>query len=158
SGMFFFRARAMMDLIRTHLPALASGLDRIDRAAALGDETSEIESTFPTLPSISIDHGVMEKAERVAVVAGDFGWSDVGSWQSTWELANKDAAGNVAPSNSVLVDARGNLVTDLGSDPSKRMVALVGVENMAVVVTDDALLIIPRERAQDVRAVIEELK
>src|SRR6266550_4105205 len=97
SGMFFFRAGEMTDLISKHMPELARGLERIDRAAALGDEAAEIENVFPTLPAISIDHGVMEKAERVAVVDGNFGWSDVGSWQSSWELAEKDANGNAAP-------------------------------------------------------------
>ena len=83
---------------------------RIDRAAAAGSEAAEVESVFPTLPAISIDHGVMEKADSVVMVAGDFGWSDVGSWQSSWELAAKDANGNAAPANAVLIDARGNLV------------------------------------------------
>ncbi len=158
SGMFFFRASSMMGLLRTHAPELAAGLARIERAAALGQEAAEVESTFPSLPSISIDYAVMEKAEQVTVVAGSFGWSDVGGWQSAWELADKDADGNAAPASAIVVDAHGNLVTDLGAGAGDRVVALVGVDNLAVVLTDDALLIIPRERAQDVRSVIDELK
>ncbi|HKQ68398.1 MAG TPA: sugar phosphate nucleotidyltransferase, partial [Polyangiaceae bacterium] len=154
SGMFFFGVHAMTDLIAEHLPLLARGLERLDRAAALGDEPAEVEKVFPSLPSISIDHGVMEKAASVAVVPGEFGWSDVGSWQSAWELAPKDAQGNAAPSETVFVDARGNLVRDLRSDKS-RVIALVGVHDMAVVVTDDELLVIPRERAQDVKKALE---
>jgi mannose-1-phosphate guanylyltransferase len=157
SGMFFFRARAMSEMIEKHLPELARGMARIDRAAAAGNEAAELASVFPTLPAISIDHGVMEKADSVAMVAGDFGWSDVGSWQSTWELAAKDADGNAAPPSAVLIEARGNLVSDLSSDPAARVVALVGVHDLAVVITDDALLVIPRERAQDVRKAIEAL-
>jgi mannose-1-phosphate guanylyltransferase len=91
-------------------------------------------------------------------VTGHFGWSDVGSWQSSWELAAKDANGNAAPKNSVFVDARGNLVSDLSTDREGRVVALVGVHDLAVVLTDDALLVIPRERAQDVRKAIDVLK
>jgi mannose-1-phosphate guanylyltransferase len=158
SGMFFFRARAMSDMIRRHLPELAAGIERIDRAATHGDEAAEVEEVFPSLPSISIDHGVMEKAESVAMVAGNFGWSDVGSWQSSWELAAKDANGNAAPKSSVLVDASGNLVSDLSTDREGRVVALIGVHDLAVVLTDDALLIIPRDRAQDVRKAIDTLK
>jgi len=158
SGMFFFRASSMMDLIRTHAPDLAGGLLRIDRAAALGDDAAELQAVFPSLPSISIDYAVMEKADRIAVVEGSFGWSDVGGWQSAWELADKDAHGNAAPPNAIAVDARGNLVTDLGAGAEDRVIALVGVDNLAVVVTDDAILVIPRERAQDVRSVIDELK
>jgi mannose-1-phosphate guanylyltransferase len=156
--MFFFRASNMIDLMRIYAPALASGLLRIDRAAALGDEVAELETVFPTLPAISIDYAVMEKADRIAVVEGSFGWSDIGGWQSAWELANKDALGNAAPRTAVLVDAKGNLVTDLSSSAAERVIALVGVDNLAVVVTDDAILVVPRERAQDVRGVIDELK
>src|SRR5579859_2412783 len=157
SGMFFFRAGEMTELIAKHMPDLARGLERIDRAAALGDEAAEIENVFPTLPAVSIDHGVMEKAERVAVADGSFGWSDVGSWQTSWELAEKDANGNAAPDSSVLVDARGNLVCDLRTERGQ-VIALVGVEDLAVVVTDDALLVIPRSRSQDVKKALDEVK
>ena len=158
SGMFFFRAEAMGEMIGKHLPELAEGIARIDRAAATSKEAAELASVFPTLPAISIDHGVMEKADSVAMLAGDFGWSDVGSWQSSWELAAKDANGNATPPNAVLIDARGNFVADLSTHPSARVVALVGVHDLAVVLTDDALLVIPRERAQDVRKAIEALQ
>jgi mannose-1-phosphate guanylyltransferase len=158
SGMFFFRAAEMMALIQKHLPDLARGLERMDRAAALGDEPAEVENVFPSLPAISIDHGVMEKAERVAVVEGSFGWSDVGSWQSSWELAEKDANGNAAPESAVLVEARGNLVCDLRTKKDSQVIALVGVEDMAVVVTDDALLVIPRSRSQEVKKALDVIK
>jgi mannose-1-phosphate guanylyltransferase len=157
SGMFFFRANEMANLLATHMPDLARGLERIDRAAALGDEAAEVENVFPTLPAVSIDHGVMEKAASVAVVDGTFGWSDVGSWQTSWELAEKDANGNAAPETSVLVDARGNLVCDLRTGRGQ-VIALVGVDDLAVVVTDDALLVIPRSRSQDVKKALEEVK
>jgi mannose-1-phosphate guanylyltransferase len=158
AGMFFFRASAMRDAIAAHLPALASGLEAIDEAAARGDEARAVASTFPELPSISIDHGVMEKAPGLAVVPGDFGWNDVGSWESAWELARKDDAGNALPEGSVAVDAKNNLVRDLTRDGKKRVYALVGVSDLVVVETDDAVLVIPRERAQDVRAVVDALK
>lgn len=159
AGMFFFRAGAMLEAIGTHLPDLASGLRKIDAAAAKGDEARELAATFPGLPSVSIDTGVMEKAKRIAVVPGDFGWNDLGSWESAWELAPKDDAGNALPAGAVAVGARGNLVRDLttGSGP-KKVYALVGVSDLVVVETDDAVLVIPRERSQDVRAVVQALK
>jgi mannose-1-phosphate guanylyltransferase len=157
-GMFFFRVDEMSQLLDRHLPELARGLERIDRAAALGDEPAEIENVFPTLPSISIDHGVMEKAERVAVIEGSFGWSDVGSWQSSWELAAKDGNGNAAPDDAVLVDSRGNLICDLRTGGPHGAIALVGIEDLAVVITDDALLVIPRKRSQDVKKALDALK
>ena len=100
----------------------------------------------------------MEKAEKLAVVPGDFGWNDVGSWESAWELASKDGDGNALPEGAVVVDARGNLVRDLTRGGSKKVFALVGVRDLVIVETDDAVLVIPRERAQDVRAVVQALK
>lgn len=147
SGMFFFRARAMDEAIRTHLPELARGLLEMERM-------TDVERVFPTLPSISIDYGVVERipAGRVGVVPGDFGWSDVGSWESAWELAAKDTAGNAMPEGAIAVDARNNLVQ------SSKQVALVGVDDLVVVETKDAILVLPRSRAQDVRAVVDALK
>ncbi len=158
-GMFFFRASVMKAAIAEHLPALAAGLDAIDQAAARGDEARVLGEVFPTLPSISIDHGIMEKAKRIAVVPGDFGWNDVGSWQTTWEMSEKDAAGNALPPGSVTVDAHGNLVRDLttAAHTTPKRWALIGVSDLVVVETDDAVLIVPRERAQDVRAVVDAL-
>jgi mannose-1-phosphate guanylyltransferase len=156
AGMFFFRVRDMVEAIRAHMPALAEGLDVIDRAAEEGEESAAVDRIFPTLPSISIDHGVMDHLARFAVVPGDFGWSDVGSFQTAWELAEKDEGQNAAPGTSVLVDARRNLVLDLreGAGAGKRVIVLVGVEDLVVVETDDALLVVPRARAQDVKDVV----
>ncbi|WP_437724430.1 mannose-1-phosphate guanylyltransferase [Sorangium sp. So ce861] len=163
AGMFIFRAGDMRAAIRAHLPALAEGLDEIDRAAARGAaaEADAVLRVFPRLPAVSVDHGVMEHVAGLAVVPGDFGWSDLGSWQSAWELAEKDERGNSAPAGSVLVDAQGNHVVDLRARPApddRRVIALVGVEGLVVVETDDALLIVPRDRAQDVKRVVDELK
>ena len=153
AGMFFFRARAMLDAIDRHLPALGDGLRAIARGGALAE-------VFPSMASISIDHGVMQPASAaeggLAVVLGDFGWNDVGSWASAWELAPKDAAGNALPEGSVAVDASDNLVCDLTGQ--KRVFALVGVQGLVLVETADGVLIVPRERAQDVREIIELLK
>lgn len=158
AGMFFFRASAMRAAIAKHLPALGAGLDRLDAASARGEEAKALAEVFPVLPSISIDHGVLENAERLAVVPGSFGWNDIGSWEVAWELAPKDAAGNVTPEGTVAVDAANNLVRDLTSTPGKKRYALVGVNDLVIVETDDAVLVIPRERAQDVRAVVEALQ
>jgi mannose-1-phosphate guanylyltransferase len=157
AGMFFFRASAMRKAVAEHLPLLAAGLDRIDAAAALGHEAQALAEVFPTLPSISIDHGVMEKAQRIAVVPGRFGWNDVGSWQVTWEMSDRDAHGNALPAESIAIDAKNNLVRDLTSASRSKRWALVGVSDLVVVETDDAVLVIPRERAQDVRAVVDAL-
>jgi mannose-1-phosphate guanylyltransferase len=147
--MFFYAAKAMNDALREHLPDVATKATECLQASALA-------RVFPTMQSISIDHGVMEKAKHVAVVPGDFGWSDVGSWQSSWELAEKDEAGNAAPEGAIVIDGKNNLVWDRTG--SGRTYALVGVSDLVVVETEDAVLIVPRERAQDVRLAVERLK
>ena len=157
AGMFFFRASVMQAAVARYLPELAAAVAQIDLAAARGDETSALASVFPTLPSISIDHGVMEKAERIAVVPGSFGWNDVGSWQVTWEMAERDPNENALPDGSIAIDASGNLVREIGADARPKRWALVGVHDLVIVETPDAVLVIPRERAQDVRLVVEAL-
>jgi len=159
--MFFFRAQTMLDAIHKHMPKLAEGLDRIESAAKRGVEAerAETEAVFEGLESISIDYGIMEKVEQLAVMPADVGWSDLGSWHTVWELGKKDAHGNVAHEAAVLVDAHNNLIENLRTKPEgKRIVALVGVHDLCVVDTDDALLILPRERCQDVREIVAELK
>lgn len=157
AGMFFFRGKVMIDAVAAHLPAVAAFLARADEAAKQGNEDEVVAREFPGLPSISIDHGVMEKERRIAVAPGDFGWNDVGSWESAWELATKDAAGNALPEGGVAIDAAGNLAIDLTSG-RKRAYAMLGVTDLVLVVTDDAVLVIPRARAQDVRAIVDALK
>ena len=154
SGMFFFRADAILKAIRTHLPGLARGLEDFDSAAENDEERRAIQEGFADLPSISIDHGVMEKADGVLVVPGDFGWSDLGSWTTAWELSDRDDNGNAAGEDAVLIQATGNLVRA----PLGKIVALVGVSDLVVVDTEDALLVVPRERAQEVRRVLQELE
>jgi mannose-1-phosphate guanylyltransferase len=161
AGMFFFRAQSMLNAIREYMPKLAEGIERIERAAKGGAaaERTETEAVFQALESISIDYGIMEKVRELAVIPADVGWSDLGSWHTVWELGEKDAHGNVAPESAVLVDAQNNLIENLRKVPGgKRIVALVGVHDLCVVDTDDALLIIPRERCQDVREIVEALK
>lgn len=151
AGIFVFRVRDMKAAIEKHMPDLAAGLDAM---LASGDVTN----AFPRLPSQSIDYGVMEKLSDLAVVPGDFGWSDLGSWMSAWELGNKDAHGNDAGSHGLVIDGSGNIVRDLRTHGSLRVIALVGVNDLAVVQTDDALLVLPKEKAQDVRKVVDALK
>ena len=148
AGMFFFRVKDMATLLEKHLPGVAAGVSK------MGTDSAKIKAMFPTLESVSIDVGVMEKTGDLAVVPGDFGWNDVGSWQSAWELAPKDSAGNALGPDDVAIDARNNLIRGT----SGKTIALVGVHDLVVVETDDAILVIPRERAQDVRLIVDALK
>lgn len=148
AGMFIFRARDMRGAIATHLPELGA-------AAADLAQGGDVWSFFERAPSISIDHGVMEKVQDISVVPGNFGWSDLGSWESVWELTDKDERGNVAPDGTILVDAERNLVVDLRTEKTDKppVVAVVGTADLCIVQTDDGLLVLPRSRSQDVREV-----
>jgi mannose-1-phosphate guanylyltransferase len=156
SGMFFFKASVVLDEMRKQLPSLADFFERCDAAALCGQEQEQalVQAEYATLTSISIDHGVMEKAENILMVPGDFGWYDIGSWTSAWELAARDAQGNAVLGEAVVLDSRNCYVRG----GAEKLIALIGVEDLVVVDTGDALLIMPRERAQDVRDVVAELK
>jgi mannose-1-phosphate guanylyltransferase len=160
SGMFFFRAADLLREVEQHLPAVHACLQIIAEGAAAGPE-AERQATaraFADMPSISIDHGIMEKVKSLAVVPGSFGWSDLGSWHTVWELGRRDHADNVGPDDTVFIDAHRNLIEDLRQkNKTVRTVALLGVSDLCVIETDDAVLIMPRSRAQDVRAVVDEL-
>jgi mannose-1-phosphate guanylyltransferase len=160
SGMFFFQARAMLSAIERHLPELHRGLVALERAAAEGADAERAETLrlFEAAPAVSIDYGIMEKEASLHVVPASFGWSDLGSWHSAWELSQRDHHDNALDPNCLALESTGNLVRDLRTDGAHRVIATVGVEGLCVVATDDALLVIPRERAQDVRLVVDALR
>jgi mannose-1-phosphate guanylyltransferase len=139
AGIFVFKAAAMMDAIGHHLPALHEAL---------------IADTFSSAPSISIDYGVMEKEARIALVPGDFGWSDVGSFAALPEVRALDSRGNAIAGDAIVVDSDGCVVLSQGG----RLVTAVGVRDLCVIDSGDAVLVVPRDRAQDVRAIVDELK
>ena len=157
AGMFFFRASVMKAALERFCPSLWTAMAAI--ANSPGDASSLVQSAFSEAESVSIDYAVMEKLDDMRVVPADFGWSDVGSWEVAWELGDKDAQGNVCPEGTVLVDAARNLTRDLRtSKDQNRVIALVGVDDLCVIETDDAIWIIPRVRSQDVRAAVDVLK
>jgi mannose-1-phosphate guanylyltransferase len=154
AGMFFFRADVILAAIHKHLPGLGQALDRFDAAAAEGRERQEVAATYATLPAVSFDHGVMEKTDDVAVIPCACGWSDLGSWTTAYELASKDEHGNALPEDGVALDTTGCFATTREG----KVVALVGVRDLVIVDTEDALLVLPRGRAQQVKDVVAALK
>jgi mannose-1-phosphate guanylyltransferase len=153
SGMFVWTAGAILAAIGQWLPELAGRLETIDEALGTAREDAVLEEVYPSLPSISIDYGVMEKAGNVLALRGDFGWSDVGSWDALWEVSPKDPSGNVLKGSVAVAGARNCLVAAGG-----RLVALAGVEDLIVVDTEDALLVCRRGDSQRVREVVELLE
>jgi mannose-1-phosphate guanylyltransferase len=155
SGMFVWKASAILEAIALWLPDIHQGLMDMDLSLGTPDECSIIEQVYGRMKSISIDYGVMEKADNVAVIPGDFGWSDVGSWDAIWEIASKDGQGNSSPNQAriIAVDSYDNLI-----QVKDKLIALVDVKDLIIVETDDELLICKRGASQDIRKVVEILE
>jgi mannose-1-phosphate guanylyltransferase len=150
SGVFIFTARTILQEIEACMPALHEGLTEIERAIDTPDYDATVERVYDRIESVSIDYGVMEKTSKpIYVFKADFGWSDVGSWQALYELrhAECDDQGNLSLGDSTIIDAKRNLVFS----NSDRKVALLGVEDLVVVDTPDAVLVARLDRSQDVK-------
>jgi mannose-1-phosphate guanylyltransferase/mannose-6-phosphate isomerase len=153
SGMFVWRASAILREIGSHLPALADVLSTIaNESKGLPGFHAALRRHFGVAPSISIDHGVLEKSKNLFMVRGDFGWSDVGSWDAVYEVSEKDVSGNSVFGNVVAVDCSDSLIRS-----HDRLVAVVDVHDVSVIETSDAVLVMPRGQSQSVRKVVEAL-
>ncbi|MCX7960203.1 MAG: mannose-1-phosphate guanylyltransferase/mannose-6-phosphate isomerase [Burkholderiales bacterium] len=153
SGMFLFRARRFLDELRAHRPDILAAVERaVEGAAADLDFVRLAEAPFSACPAQSVDYAVMEKTAAGAVVKSAMRWSDVGSWSELWEVSEKDASGNAVQGDAELHDARGCYVR-----ADSRHVSVLGVENLVVVETDDAVLVAARSRAQEVKEVVARL-
>jgi mannose-1-phosphate guanylyltransferase len=153
SGMFFWRTGVLLDELRQHLPKTATILAALPRVNAR-DFAAKLAKGFPLCDNISIDFAVLEKAKQVSgIAAGDFGWNDVGSWNAVYELMGRDGSGNVVANDSVCLDAHDNFV-----DARGKVVALLGVRDLIVVDTPDALLVATRDRAQQVGEIVKALE
>jgi mannose-1-phosphate guanylyltransferase/mannose-6-phosphate isomerase len=153
SGMFVWKVRTFLEEIERHLPALHQGLMDFQKSIGSGSEADSIRTLFSRLDPISIDYGIMEKTARAAIVPADIGWSDVGSWTALEEVTDKNASGNIISGNVIDIDSTDSVVY-----AEKRLVATIGLNNTIVVDTPDATLVCSRERAQDVKKVVDELK
>ncbi|MBI2311638.1 MAG: mannose-1-phosphate guanylyltransferase/mannose-6-phosphate isomerase [Betaproteobacteria bacterium] len=154
SGMFVWRASVILEEIARHLPELQRVLEEMQALRRQGAAWPEvIKLHFARAPSISIDHGVLERSDRVMLIPADIGWSDVGSWQAVHEIAPKDGQGNSIGGNVIALDCRDSLVRS-----EKRLVAAIGVENLCVVETADAVLVARRDQSQRVKEVVDALQ
>ncbi|MGE5326702.1 MAG: mannose-1-phosphate guanylyltransferase [Deltaproteobacteria bacterium] len=151
-GMFIWRAQTLVENFKRFQPEMARGLEAIARSGGV-QSRSVFKRVFPRLAKISIDYALMEKISEVYVVPADIGWSDVGSWTVAYDLMAKDRDRNVRPEHSLTLGTAGNLIFS-----PKKFVAAVGVQNLIVVETDDALLVCHRERSQDVGKAVQELE
>lgn len=154
AGIFLFRADVILEAFAQHMPEMSKGLEALRAAVGKRTFSSVLKRVFPKLPSVSIDYGVMEKAGNLAVLPGDFGWSDVGSFAAIPEVRPTDAQGNVVSGDqAVVVECSGCVVL-----ADKRPLTVVGLKDMVVVDSGDAVLVVPRDQSQEVRKVVEALK
>ncbi len=154
SGMFIWRVGRFLEELRQQMPDLYSQL--MDVEASLRDSqeyTETMARIWPQVGEQTIDYGVMEGAREVAMIPARIGWTDVGSWSSLFELLPRDPAGNILIGPHETVDTRDTLVMG-----NKRLIATVGVDNLVIVDTDDALLVSAKERVQDVRIIVKQLE
>ena len=149
---FAWRLPVFVEELARHAPARLAALRRVVAARAAGDE-EEAARTYNRLPVDVIDRTVMEKTDRLLLVPGDFEWADIGNWSELGDRVRPDPRGNSVEGEVVLVDTHGSLV--LGD---RRLVAAIGLEDMIIVDTEDALLVCPRSRAQDVKKVVDALR
>jgi mannose-1-phosphate guanylyltransferase len=153
AGMFFWRASVLLDSLRQFLPKTAGLLDGLPPFSSRQFAT-RVRDAFPQCENISIDYAVLERAPNVVgLAAGDIGWNDVGSWNAVYELLGRDAHGNAIPSDTLVEDSSGMYV-----DAKGKLVALLGVKDLIVVDTPDALLIADRRRAQEVGDLVKRLE
>jgi mannose-1-phosphate guanylyltransferase/mannose-6-phosphate isomerase len=154
SGNFLFRADVLLSELKRLEPAMAEAIEAAVATASTDLSFLRLQpEAFARAPQKSIDYAVMEKTDRAAVVAGDFRWSDIGSWDALFDITPHDAAGNVVHGPVVTTDATGCVVHSDG-----RLTAVVGVKDLVVVSTSDAVMVIPRARSQEVRELVAKLK
>jgi mannose-1-phosphate guanylyltransferase/mannose-6-phosphate isomerase len=154
SGMFVWRASVILEEIKQHLPDVYQIVQTILAESRAGSSFQQaVEKHFATMPSISIDYGVLEKSDRVSLIPCDIGWNDVGSWQAVHEISAKDENGNALQGNVIAVGCKNSLIRS-----EKRLVAAIGVEDLCIIETADAVLVTKSDQSQRVREVVDALQ
>ena len=159
AGMFFWRASTFLENLDRHLPKTFAALESLGDSIGKSGYDRKLRAVYPKLQNISVDYAILEPATRqpgapsVFVIPAEVGWSDIGSWAAVYELMAKLPGENILPANAYALDASGNLVWS-----ASKFVAAIGVSDLVVVDTPDALLICPRERAQDVGKIVKWLE
>ncbi len=153
SGQFVWRADVILEKLRHFLPDLCSELDKVEGTIGTPQYQSTLENVYGLIRGISIDYGVMEKAEDVFIIPARFGWSDIGSWDEVYRMSGKDDHGNSITGKVIQRDTAGCLIYS-----EQRVIATIGVSDLIVVDTGDALLICNRGRSQEVKEIADYLK
>ena len=153
AGIFVFKASAIMEEIGRHLPAMAEEFERCAGRFGTPDEAESLARCYAAVEDISIDYGVMEKTDKACVVPADIGWDDVGNWESFSKYMERDPLGNAVRGTHVTVDSRDCVVYS-----EKAVVATAGLEGIAVIATDDAILIVRKEKSEQVKDLVNKIE
>jgi len=153
-GIFVFRASVFLDELRQYAPAVYESVEEaFDQSQKDLDFVRVDQQSFAASPSISVDYAVMEKTDKAVMVPLDVGWNDVGSWSALWEVSEKDSRGNSISGDVLLHDTANSHIYSEG-----KLIASVGVRDLIVVATDDAIMVAHRDKAQDVKEIVKQLK
>jgi mannose-1-phosphate guanylyltransferase/mannose-6-phosphate isomerase len=153
SGIFIWKTKTLIRELEKHAPKLYGELVVIQKDIGTDRESEAIAQAFKKIDAISIDYAVMEKTDRAAVIPADIGWSDVGSWTALDDVSERDASGNIISGNVIDIGSRDSIIF-----AEKRLVATIGLKDTVVVDTPDATLVCSKERAQDVKKVVDQLR
>ncbi len=153
SGMFIWKATSILEAMKNYIPNMYVSLENIKVSIGTPQYTSVLKKEWATIQSISIDYGVMEKANNVYVVKSDFEWNDVGSWDAVYNLKEKDSSGNVQNGNVLTIDSSNCLIHS-----EKRLIATIGIENLIIVETNDAILITKKGESEKVKDMFDLIK
>lgn len=153
SGMFVWKVSTILKKLAQFMPEIYEGLLTIRESIGTEQQDAVLQAEFPKFKSISVDYGIMEKAENIYTIPGSFGWDDVGSWLAMERINPRNEFGNVVKGDLVSIDTKNCIIQG-----GKKLIATVGVEDLVVVDTEDALLICDKERAGDIKKVLENLR
>jgi mannose-1-phosphate guanylyltransferase / mannose-6-phosphate isomerase len=154
SGMFCFKASAILEAFATYNPALLEAAQSVWKNIKADGDKLELNASFAALENISIDYAVMEKAKNIAVIPGDFDWSDIGAWSAVADAIQADESGNTSNNcQTIVIDSRNTHI-----ETKDRLVAVIGLDNLLVIDTPDALLVADKSKSQEVRQVVSRLK
>ncbi|NEW07076.1 mannose-1-phosphate guanylyltransferase [Paenibacillus sp. SYP-B3998] len=153
SGMFLWKTSKIIDCFQRYLPRIYNNMMQIYKDIGTEKEEEAIANIYPTLQNISIDYGILERSDDVIVVPGDFGWNDVGSWDALGGIFSPDDHGNIVRAKHIGLDTKNSII--FGKD---RLIATIGVDNLIIAETNDAILVCPKDKAQDVKNIVDILK
>ena len=150
AGMFFWRVDTFMDSLNKYLPELHDSLTKIAPKLSSGES---FDGLWDLIEPESIDYGLLEKASNIYVVSGEFTWNDIGSWNALYDILNPSKDGNIVKGNGEVIKGKNNLIHSNG-----RLTAIVGADDLIVINTDDATLVVPNDKVEDVKELVEMLK